>query len=72
MEAAVALAATGSRKPKLAPFSGLIGSALGISLGDYVKEGQDMVNLESIDPLKVDFGFRRCTSNRFRSGRSSK
>jgi membrane fusion protein (multidrug efflux system) len=26
-----------------------------VSVGDYVKEGADMVNLESIDPLKVDF-----------------
>ncbi len=26
-----------------------------MSVGDYVKEGADMVNLESIDPLKVDF-----------------
>ena len=26
-----------------------------MSIGDYVKEGQDIVNLESIDPLKVDF-----------------
>jgi membrane fusion protein (multidrug efflux system) len=26
-----------------------------VSAGDYVKEGADMVNLESIDPLKVDF-----------------
>jgi len=26
-----------------------------VSIGDYVKEGQDMVNLESVDPLKVDF-----------------
>ena len=24
-------------------------------MGDYVKEGQDIVNLESLDPLKVDF-----------------
>ncbi|MGZ5583571.1 MAG: efflux RND transporter periplasmic adaptor subunit, partial [Usitatibacter sp.] len=37
-----------------APFSGTIGLRL-VSVGDYVKEGQDMVNLESIDPLKVDF-----------------
>ena len=37
-----------------APFSGTIGLRL-ISVGDYVKEGQDMVNIESIDPLKVDF-----------------
>ena len=26
-----------------------------MSVGDYVKEGQDIVNLESLDPLKVDF-----------------
>jgi membrane fusion protein, multidrug efflux system len=26
-----------------------------VSMGDYVKEGADMVNLESIDPLKIDF-----------------
>ena len=37
-----------------APFSGVIGLR-SVSVGDYVKEGQDMVNLESIDPLKVDF-----------------
>lgn len=37
-----------------APFSGTIGLRL-VSVGDYVKEGQDMVNLESLDPLKVDF-----------------
>jgi membrane fusion protein (multidrug efflux system) len=37
-----------------APFSGTIGLRQ-ISVGDYVKEGQDLVNLESIDPLKVDF-----------------
>ena len=55
MEAAVALAAARLAKTEIkAPFSGLIGLR-SISLGDYVKEGQDMVNLESIDPLKVDF-----------------
>jgi membrane fusion protein (multidrug efflux system) len=37
-----------------APFSGTIGLRL-VSIGDYVKEGQDLVNLESLDPLKVDF-----------------
>jgi membrane fusion protein (multidrug efflux system) len=37
-----------------APFAGTIGLRL-VSVGDYVKEGQDMVNLESLDPLKVDF-----------------
>jgi membrane fusion protein (multidrug efflux system) len=37
-----------------APFSGTLGLRQ-VSVGDYVKEGQDMVNLESLDPLKVDF-----------------
>ena len=37
-----------------APFGGIIGLR-SVSLGDYVKEGADLVNLESIDPLKVDF-----------------
>ena len=37
-----------------APFSGIIGLR-SVSMGDYVKEGADLVNLESIDPLKVDF-----------------
>ena len=37
-----------------APFSGIVGLRM-VSIGDYVKDGQDIVNLESIDPLKVDF-----------------
>ncbi|MFO1323131.1 MAG: efflux RND transporter periplasmic adaptor subunit [Burkholderiales bacterium] len=37
-----------------APFAGIIGLR-SVSVGDYVKEGADLVNLESIDPLKIDF-----------------
>ncbi len=37
-----------------APFSGIVGLRT-VSVGDYVKDGQDIVNLEGIDPLKVDF-----------------
>jgi len=37
-----------------APFSGTVGLRM-VSVGDYVKEGQDIVNLEALDPLKVDF-----------------
>jgi len=37
-----------------APFAGIIGLR-SVSIGDYVKEGADLVNLEAIDPLKVDF-----------------
>jgi membrane fusion protein (multidrug efflux system) len=52
-----ALALTEAKLAKLtitAPFSGIIGLR-SVSVGDYVKEGADMVNLEAIDPLKVDF-----------------
>ena len=55
MEASLALATARLNKMEIrAPFSGQIGLR-SVSVGDYVKEGQDMVNLESIDPLKVDF-----------------
>lgn len=37
-----------------APFSGTVGLR-SVSVGDYVKDGQEMVNLEGLDPLKVDF-----------------
>ena len=37
-----------------APFSGTTGLRL-VSVGDYVREGQDLVNIEDIDALKVDF-----------------
>jgi membrane fusion protein (multidrug efflux system) len=54
-EAAVRLAEAKLAKMELrAPFSGIIGLRT-VSVGDYVKEGADLVNLESIDPLKVDF-----------------
>ncbi|HKE38924.1 MAG TPA: efflux RND transporter periplasmic adaptor subunit [Casimicrobiaceae bacterium] len=54
-EAALALAEAKLAKLTItAPFSGIIGLR-SVSVGDYVKEGADMVNLEAIDPLKVDF-----------------
>jgi membrane fusion protein (multidrug efflux system) len=54
-EAALALAEAKLAKMQIrAPFSGIIGLRA-VSVGDYVKEGADLVNLESIDPLKVDF-----------------
>jgi membrane fusion protein (multidrug efflux system) len=48
------MAARLSKATLHAPFSGTIGLRL-VSVGDYVKEGQDLVNIESLDPLKVDF-----------------
>jgi membrane fusion protein (multidrug efflux system) len=37
-----------------APFEGMVGLRK-VSVGDFVNVGQDMVNLEQIDPLKADF-----------------
>ncbi len=54
-EASVQLAQAKLAKTDIrAPFSGIIGLR-SVSVGDYVKEGADLVNLEAIDPLKVDF-----------------
>jgi membrane fusion protein (multidrug efflux system) len=54
-EAAVSLATARLAKMEIrAPFLGVIGLRV-VSVGDYVKEGTDVVNLESIDALKVDF-----------------
>jgi membrane fusion protein (multidrug efflux system) len=37
-----------------APFQGIVGLRK-VSVGDYVQVGQDLVNLEDIDPVKADF-----------------
>lgn len=38
----------------VAPFDGIVGIR-GVSLGDYVKDGTDLVNVEDVRTLKVDF-----------------
>lgn len=54
-EAAVALAQAILEKSTItAPFDGILGLRR-ISVGDYVTPGQDFVNIESIETLKVDF-----------------
>jgi membrane fusion protein, multidrug efflux system len=54
-QANVQLAEARLAKTKIvAPFGGIIGIRQ-ISVGDYVKEGQDLVTLEDISALKVDF-----------------
>ena len=52
-----------------APFSGVIGLRQ-VSVGDYVKEGQDMVNLEAIDPLKVDFRVPEINMSQVKDGQT--
>ena len=52
-----------------APFAGTIGLRQ-VSIGDYVKEGQDIVNLESLDPLKVDFRVPELALSQVRDGQT--
>jgi membrane fusion protein (multidrug efflux system) len=53
--ARVALARARLEKTRIsAPFDGILGLRH-VSIGDYVIPGQDLVNLENIDPIKVDF-----------------
>lgn len=37
-----------------APFAGVVGLRL-VAIGDYVTEGQALVNLEALNPIKLDF-----------------
>lgn len=54
-EAAVQLADAKLARMRIrAPFRGVVGLR-NLSVGDYVKEGQDLVNLEDIGQLRVDF-----------------
>jgi membrane fusion protein (multidrug efflux system) len=54
-EAALELAEARLDKTMIrAPFDGVVGLRK-VSVGDFVDVGQDMVNLEQIDPLKADF-----------------
>ncbi len=54
-EALVALAKAKLDKMNIrAPFAGVVGIR-NVSVGDYVKEGQELINLEDISRLKIDF-----------------
>ena len=55
LEAAVALAQARLQKTQIrAPFAGIVGIR-NVSIGDYVKDGQELVNFEGVSALKVDF-----------------
>lgn len=54
-EASVELAEARLRRTVItAPFDGMVGLS-SVSVGDYIEAGDDIVNLERIIPLKVDF-----------------
>jgi len=52
-----------------APFGGVIGLR-NVSTGDYVAVGQDLVALEAIDPLKVDFRIPEIYLSQTRTGQT--
>ncbi|MDR1647436.1 MAG: efflux RND transporter periplasmic adaptor subunit [Zoogloeaceae bacterium] len=66
--AKVALAAARFAKTRLrAPFAGVVGLR-NVSVGDYVKEGEALINLEDTATLKVDFRLPEVWLDRLRPG----
>ena len=69
-EAAVQLAEAKLAKTRLkAPFNGVVGLR-NVSVGDYVKEGQDLVNIEDIGTLRVDFKLPETYLGRLNKGQT--
>ncbi len=51
----------------VAPFDGVVGIR-NVSVGDYVKDGTDLVNIEDVGTLKVDFRLPERSFSRIRPG----
>jgi len=67
-EARLKLAQARLSKMKIvSPFDGIVGIR-GVSLGDYVKDGTDLVNVEDVRILKVDFRLPERSLSRIRTG----
>ncbi|MDR2164973.1 MAG: efflux RND transporter periplasmic adaptor subunit [Zoogloeaceae bacterium] len=66
--AKVALAAAQYKRTRIhAPFGGVVGLR-NVSVGDYVREGEALINLEDTKILKVDFRLPEMHLNRLRGG----
>ena len=69
-EAAVSLAQAKLDKTRIkAPFAGVVGIR-NVSVGDYVKEGQELINLEDISTLKIDFRLPESYLGQLKPGQS--
>lgn len=69
-EAAVQLAAAKAGKMRLqVPFRGVVGLR-DVSVGSYVKEGEELVNVEDISTLRVDFRLAETWLERVKAGQS--
>jgi len=70
-EAKLALArATEARLKIIAPFDGLAGIR-SVNVGDYLKDGADIVNLEDMDAIFVDYRLPERFQTKIRRGQSS-
>ena len=70
-QAKLALAkATAARLRIVAPFDGIIGIRQ-VNVGDYLKDGADIVNIEDIDALYVDFRLPERYQSKVRRGQTA-
>lgn len=70
VQARLALAQANLEKMSLrAPFDGAIGIRQ-VSVGDYIKEGVDLVNVEDVSSMKADFRVPEQVSGRLRIGQA--
>jgi len=71
-QARLALAqATASRLRILAPFDGIAGIR-GVNVGDYLKDGADIVNVEDLDVVYVDFRLPERLQAKVRTGQTAR
>ena len=71
-EAKLALAeATAQRLRILAPFDGVAGIR-GVNVGDYLKDGADIVNVEDLDAVYVDFRLPERLQNKVKTGQTAR
>ena len=56
-----------SKMKIISPFDGIVGIR-GVSLGDYVKDGTDLVNIEDVRILKVDFRLPERSLSQIKAG----
>jgi len=70
-QAKLALAkATASRLKIIAPFDGIAGIRQ-VNIGDYLKDGADIVNIEDIDAIYVDFRLPERFQSKVRRGQTA-
>ncbi|MEO7886602.1 MAG: efflux RND transporter periplasmic adaptor subunit [Polaromonas sp.] len=62
--------ATAARLKILAPFDGIVGIRQ-VNVGDYLKDGADIVNIEDIEAIFVDFRLPERFQNKVRRGQTA-